>query len=219
MTTPDIYQLYTISGAPRPWRVAIGLVAKGLPFTMRILEASQKQQKAPAFLALNPRGRTPVLVRSDFVLTESLAILAYLEHAHPAPPLFAQDPPRIWEQVMTLDHDLREAVSAVVGPVFKGGDASSDAIRDGAQRLLTELRRLDDRLASQSFLFGPTITAVDCVAFPDVRVTLRATERAPEVMARLGIHPIADTARHLRRWIDRIEALPGYERTFPAHWR
>jgi glutathione S-transferase len=213
------YELYTISGAPRPWRVALALVAKRLPFTSRVLDAAQSQQKAPAFLALNPRGRTPVLVRGDFVLTESLAILAHLEHAHPEPPLFAQDPARIWEQVMTLDDDLHEAANAVNGPVFKGADTSGDAVRDGARRLVAELRRLDERLARQPFLCGETITAADCVAFPDARLTLRATERAPDVMGRLGLHPLADTAPHLRRWIDRIEALPGYEQTFPAHWR
>jgi glutathione S-transferase len=213
------YELYTISGAPRPWRVALALVAKRLPFTPRILEGSQNQQKSPGFLALNPRGRTPVLTRGDFVLTESLAILAYLEQAHPEPSLFSPDPARIWEHVMTLDHDLREAAGAVTGPVFKGADTSTDAIRDGARRLLAELRRLDDRLASQPFLCGATITAADCVAFPDVRLTLRASERAPDVMSRLGIHPIADTAPRVRRWIDRVEALPGYEQTFPAHWR
>jgi hypothetical protein len=38
-------------------------------------------------------------------------------------------------------------------------------------------------------------------------------------MPRLGIHPIADTAPQLRRWIDRIEALPGHEQTVPPHWR
>jgi glutathione S-transferase len=215
----ETYELYTISGAPRPWRVALALVAKRLPFTPRVLDASQKQHKAPAFLSLNPRGRTPVLVRGDFVLTESLAILAHLEHTHPDPPLFAKDPARIWEQVMTLDHDLREAASAVNGTVFKGGDTSTDAIRDSASRLLAELRRLDHRLAGQPFVCGATITAADCVAFPDVRLTLRASERSPDVMGRLGIHPMAETAPYLRRWIDRIEALPGYEQTFPTHWR
>jgi hypothetical protein len=42
------YELYTISGAPRPWRVALALVAKSLPFESRVLEASKKEQKAPA---------------------------------------------------------------------------------------------------------------------------------------------------------------------------
>lgn len=216
------YELYTIAGAPRPWRAALALVAKGIDYTPRVLEASRKEHKAAAFLALNTRGRTPVLVHGDLVLSESLAIIAYLERAHPEPPLLgtsASETGRIWEQIGQVDHDLRAAASAVNGPIFKGADAGVESVREGAQQLLTELRRLDDRLARSEYLCGARITAADCVAFPEVRITLRAEQRAPEVMATLGLAPLSSTVPRLRAWIDRIEALPGYERTFPAHWR
>lgn len=212
--------LYTISGAPRPWRVALALAAKGLAFEARVLDASRAEHKAAAFLALNPRGRTPVLVDGDFVLSESLAILAYLERAYPEPPLFGRttvEAARIWEQTANVDHDLREAASAINGPVFKGSGA--EALRDAAPRLVAELRKLDQRLGEAAFLCGDRISAADCVAFPEVRLTLRAAERAPAVMRELGLHPLVETAPHLRRWIDRIEAMPGYEQTYPAHWR
>jgi glutathione S-transferase len=205
------YELYTISGAPRPWRVALALVAKGLPFTLHVLEGSRKEQKEPRFLALNPRGRTPVLVNGDFVLTESLAIIAHLDRVHPEPPLFP-DPARVWEQVLTLDHDLREASNPIHGAAFQNAELPSDA----GPKLLAELRRLEARLATAPFLCGDRMTAADCVAFPEVRLSLRAAERAPELMRRLELAPLPDL---LRRWVDRIEALPGYERTFPAHWR
>jgi glutathione S-transferase len=205
------YELYTISGAPRPWRVALALVAKGLPFTARVLEGSRKEHKAPAFLALNPRGRTPVLVRDDFVLTESLAIIAYLDKAHPEPALFP-DPARVWEEVMTLDHDLRDAANPVHRAAFLGTELDNEA----GPRLLAELRRLEQRLARSPFLCGGRITAADCVAFPEVRLTLRAAERAPELMRRLELAPLSEP---LRNWVARIEALPGYERTYPPHWR
>jgi glutathione S-transferase len=50
-------------------------------------------------------------------------------------------------------------------------------------------------------------------------VILRATERFPEVTRRLELHPFRDAFPHLAQWVDRIEALPGYERTFPSHWK
>jgi maleylpyruvate isomerase len=43
--------------------------------------------------------------------------------------------------------------------------------------------------------------------------------RFPEVTARLGLHPISDVFPAIARWIARIEALPGYEQTFPEHWK
>ncbi|MFZ5896017.1 MAG: glutathione S-transferase family protein [Myxococcota bacterium] len=216
------YELYTISGAPRPWRVALALVAKGLSFQPRILDASRKEQKEPGFLALNDRGRTPVLVRDQFVLTESVAILAYLERAHPEPPLFGTsivETARVWEQLMSADYDLHPASSAVVGPIFKGATEPTESLLEAARKLLNELQRLDARLAESAFLCGERITAADCVAFPEVRLTQRASERAGELMGRLGLHPLAETVPHVRRWLDRIEALPGYQRTFPVHWR
>lgn len=55
-------------------------------------------------------------------------------------------------------------------------------------------------------------------ADPHVRVVLRATERFPEVMRRLELHSFDGAFPHLARWVARVGALPGYERTFPAHW-
>ena len=217
------YELYTIAGAPRPWRALLGLVAKGLPFSTRVLEASSKQHKASAFLAINPRGRVPVLVKGDFVLSESLAILAYLERVHPEPPLFgrtAEEHGKVWEQVMAADHYLREAAQSVVGPLLGVRDALPDsALIQAAAVLRDELTRLETRLEHEAYLCGEAISAADCVAFPEVRLTLRTTTRFPEVTARLGLHPLANAFPLLRRWIDRIEALPGYDQTFPAHWR
>ena len=216
------YELYTIAGAPRPWRAMLGLVAKGLPFTARILEASSKQHKGPAFLAINPRGRVPVLVGGKFKLCESLAILAYLDREHPEPPLFGRTPEqcgKVWEQVMAADHYLRDAVQAVVGPLLGVRDAVSEAaLTQTAASLRDELARLETRLEHSAFLCGDAISAADCVVFPEVRLTLRTSERFPDVTARLGLNPLADAFPRLRRWIDRIESLPGYDQTFPAHW-
>jgi len=217
------YELYTISGAPRPWRALLGLVAKGVPFTARVLEASSKQHKAPAFLAINPRGRVPVLVRGDFVLSESLAILAYLEREHPEPPLFGRTPEQsgeVWEQVMVFDHHLRDAVQAIVSPLLGVRDALTEpALSQAAARLRDELARLETRLERRAYLCGDAISAADCVAFPEVRLTLRATARFPDVTARLGFHPLAQIFPRLSQWLDRIETLSGYEKTFPPHWK
>jgi glutathione S-transferase len=216
------YELYTISGAPRPWRVALGLVAKKLDFDIRVLDASKKEQKAPDFLALSPRGRTPVLKRGDFVLTESLAILSYLEKEHPSPPLFgttSEEHARIWEVVSEGQHDVNDAASALLRPLFfLGQDDTNEEVRRAALAVKGELDRLERRLAGSPFLVGLRMSAADCVCFPHARLILRATERFPEVMRRLELDPFGAVYPQLAKWIDRIEALPGYERTFPPHW-
>jgi len=217
------YELYTIAGAPRPWRALLGLIAKGIPYTPHLLEASSKQHKAPAFLALNARGRVPVLVHGDFVLSESIAILAYLDRVQPEPPLFGRTPEqcaRVWEQVMAADHHLREATQGVVGPLLGLREPVSEAASSEAgAKLREELARLEARLGRSAFLCGDALSAADCVAFPDVRLTVRTSVRFPDVMARLGLSPLSEVFPRLASWVSRIEALPGYEQTFPAHWR
>jgi glutathione S-transferase len=217
------YEIYSISGAPRPWRVLLGLVAKGVPFELHTLEGSKKEHQTPEFRALNPRARTPVLKRGDWVLSESLAILAYLDEAYPSPPLFGTTPrerARIWQLVGEADHDLQDATNALTLPLFfKKLDDASDEVQAGAKATHRETALLEARLAEGDYLAGGRFSAVDCVAFPCVRIVARATERFPEVLGRLGLHPFTDVYPRVSRWLARIEALPGYERTFPRHWR
>lgn len=217
------YELYSISGAPRPWRVLLGLVAKGLDFELHTLEASKKEHKSPEFLALNPRGRVPVLKAGDHVLRESLAILSYLEQVHPTPPLFGTTPEehaRIWQLASEGEHDVNDACAALTRPLFfDGKDDQSEDVQRGATLARGELRRLDEIVTGSAFLAGPRVTAADCVCFPHVRVVVRAAERFPDVMRRLEMHPFEGAFPRLARWVARVEALPGYERTFPAHWK
>jgi glutathione S-transferase len=74
-------------------------------------------------------------------------------------------------------------------------------------------------LEQSPFLVGSRVTAADCFCFPDARLVIRATERFPETMRRLAFHPFAEVYPRTLQWVERIEALPGYEKTFSAHWR
>jgi len=216
------YEIYSIGGAPRPWRVTLGLVAKGIDFTLHVLDGSKKEHKSPSFLALNPRGRVPVLRSGEFVLTESLAILSYLERAHPEPPLFGTSPQehaRIWQLVSEGASDLTDASAKLLRPVFAGVDDANGDVRDAAQPVREELSRLERLLDRHDFLASSRMTAADCVCFPQVRLIVRASERYPDTMGRLELHPLEDPYPRLAAWAARVEALPGYGKTFPSHWR
>jgi len=220
---PVTIELYSISGAPRPWRALLGLIVKGLAFELRTLDGSKKEHKEPAFLALNSRGRVPVLKDGDFVLPDSMAILAYLEKKYPDPPIFGTTPEeqaRIWQLVSEGEDDLRESCNALLRPLFfLGQDDTNPDVREAALEVHRELKRLEVLLERSPFLVGSRVTAADCFCFPDARLVVRATERFPEVLRRLELHPFAEAYPRTWQWVQRIEALPGYERTFPAHWR
>jgi maleylpyruvate isomerase len=72
--------------------VSIALRLKGLGFANVAYNLRDKEQLAPAFLALNPQGLVPALEIDSAVLTQSLAICEYLDEVHPAPALLPADP-------------------------------------------------------------------------------------------------------------------------------
>jgi len=76
--------LYT-AATPNGHKASIALEELALPYTLKVLDFSKNEQKAPQFLAINPNGRIPAIVdraeregEQDFAVFESGAILVYL---------------------------------------------------------------------------------------------------------------------------------------------
>ena len=95
-------------------RVLIALAEKGLSFESRHVDALAFEQHAPAFLALNPSGETPVLVHDGQPFSESSFICEYLDEAFPGPSLLPGEPldrwaARAWQKY--VDDYLAAAVS------------------------------------------------------------------------------------------------------------
>jgi maleylacetoacetate isomerase len=76
------------------YRVRIALNLKGIPWQSVVvdLRAPKSTQHTREFRVLNPHGLIPVLVDGERTLTQSLAILEYLDETHPQPPLLPRDP-------------------------------------------------------------------------------------------------------------------------------
>jgi maleylpyruvate isomerase len=76
------------------YRVRIALNLKGLSAKHLAHHLRKGEQCAPAYLAINPQGLVPTLEDEATVLTQSLAIIEWLDETHPAPPLLPKDPLR-----------------------------------------------------------------------------------------------------------------------------
>jgi maleylacetoacetate isomerase len=93
MTTP--LRLYTYWRSSAAWRVRIALALKGIPYEVMpvSLIADGGQQHSEAYAAINPQQLVPTLVLPDGTrLSQSLAIIDWLEAMHPAPALCPADP-------------------------------------------------------------------------------------------------------------------------------
>jgi glutathione S-transferase len=194
---------------------------KKLPYESKLLEFGKAEHKAPEYLKMNPRGRVPTLKDGDFVLYESLAMLAYLDRKHPEPPLFGRTPEEagiIWRQVSEFESYLRPALIDVVRAFFSG-KASEKAreIREAAADIHSELAGLE--VTKSPWLTGDSISAADIAVFPFVMILLRAAARDDARSLNLGLLPLSDRYPKLAEWTKRFEGLPGYARTYPPHWK
>ncbi|GMS91993.1 hypothetical protein PENTCL1PPCAC_14168, partial [Pristionchus entomophagus] len=89
----DELVLYTIYRSSAAWRVRIALNLKELSYESRVVEwKSEKGYNKSELLKINPAGRIPVFVHNGRVLTESLAIVEYIEETFPGPKLLPSDP-------------------------------------------------------------------------------------------------------------------------------
>ncbi len=85
--------LYGHAMSSASYRVRIALALKGLQTTSVLLDLRAGEQRREAYLEVNGQGLVPALVLDDgAVLTQSLAIIEYLEDAHPLPPLLPRAP-------------------------------------------------------------------------------------------------------------------------------
>jgi maleylacetoacetate isomerase len=86
-------KMYGFWRSAATFRVRTALNLKGLNFEETMIDLDAGEQNAPAFKAINPAGSVPaVFVDDGAPLTQSLAVLEYLEELHPQPPLLPADP-------------------------------------------------------------------------------------------------------------------------------
>jgi maleylpyruvate isomerase len=157
------------------WRVRIALGLKGLAFTQVAHHLRRGEQCAPDYLALNPQGLVPTLVLDDGTrLTQSLAIISYLDEAYPEPPLVPADRltrarARAFTLVIVADtHPVQNLlVLQAVRALAPGEHAASRWAAEVNVRGLTACEALlegrDDR-----FCFGPTPGMADIVLVPQL---------------------------------------------------
>jgi maleylacetoacetate isomerase len=80
-------KLYGFFRSSAAFRVRIALNLKGLAYEQAPIHLRRGEQGGPAYLALNPQGLVPTLEDGGTLLTQSLAIIEYLDETRPAPPL------------------------------------------------------------------------------------------------------------------------------------
>ena len=112
-------KLYDFVGAPNPKKVRVYLAEKGLSIPCEQVNIVSGENRTPQFLKRNPLGGLPVLELDDGRhLTESLAIIEYLEELHPNPPMIGATPLER-ARVRELERIAELGVLSAVATIFQ----------------------------------------------------------------------------------------------------
>lgn len=193
---------------PNGRKVSIALEELGLPYRVRAVHIGRDEQSAPAFVALNPNRKIPVIEDDEgpgaapdrpFVLFESGAILLYL--AEKTGRLLPAEPTARYAALQWLMFQM-----GGVGPMFGQRHHFRNQAPDeryGLERYTKETHRLyrvlDGRLAEAPFLAGDDYSIADIATYPWV--------------ARWEWHEIDWSGLpHVKRWFDQIGQRPAVQR-------
>jgi glutathione S-transferase len=174
---------------------------------------------------MNFRGRVPVLKDGDYVVFESLAILYYLDQKYPDPPIFGRSPEEagvIMRVICEYQSYAEPHVTKLVNALFGTSPEHTVPLEELARSMhvvANEARSIEMRLAKSDWVVGESFSAADMVIFPALQSLLRALNKPQGHELSARFLPLAVNYPALERWIARVEALPGYERTYPPHWR
>jgi glutathione S-transferase len=211
------------SGSPYSWRALLALEYKQLPYVSHLVQFAKQEHKAPALMKMNPRGRVPVLKEDDYVCFESLAILHYLDRKYPQPPLFgrsAEEAGTIERVICEYQSYAEEHIMRIIQAIlFQGVESRMEEIERVMGFVLKEAGTIERRLATSAWLVGEAFSAADIVVFPGIQMLLRSLERREAQELRPRFLPLASNFPAIAAWIGRVQALPGYERTVPPHWK
>jgi glutathione S-transferase len=103
---------------------------------------------------------------------------------------------------------------------FTKGLEKTDEMQATAATTIEEIKRADSVLADSNWLVGSQVSAADIALFPLIQIILRAASKDAAKTLKLGLLPLAQRYPNIAAWMKRTEeAIPGYEKTYPPHWK
>lgn len=189
--------------APNPVKVALMLEESGLPYEPVPVDTRKGEQFAPAFLALNPNAKVPVIVDGDATVFDSNAILLYL--AQKTGRYLSPDTAAARGEMLSWLMFVASGVGPFSGQFVHFRNFAPEPKAYALNRYGVEARRhygiLDERLSKRQFMLGDTYGLVDMAVWGWARLV-------PFVLGEGAF----DTLPHLKGLVDEIDQRPAAQR-------
>ena len=196
---------------------------KKIEYESNRLSFTDEDLKSDEYLAISPRGKVPAIRDGSVTVHESIAILCYLEDLKPEPILFGNDPAersKIWCSIMEIMNYIEPNILDYARTIFyeELSDKKQIAIR-ARQAIENELTILNTSLKNKKYLASDNLSAADIILYPVIPFLSRAAmkENTEEVSG--DLRAIDDNYLSIGAWCKRIESIPGFEKTYPPHWK
>ncbi len=202
-------ELYNYFRSSASYRVRIALALKGLDYDYQAVHLAKNAQQGESYAAVSAARLVPVLRDGEHTLTQSLAIIEYLDETHPQPPLLPATPAeraRVRALALDIACEIHPLNNLRVLRYLKREMKVADEDKDRWYRhwVETGLEVVERQLAAApaTYCHGGTPTLADCVLVPQIfnaqRFECRVTH-VPNVM----------------RVFDACMRLEAFERTRP----
>ncbi|NQW02081.1 MAG: glutathione S-transferase N-terminal domain-containing protein [Rhodospirillales bacterium] len=191
---------FYFSGAPNPIKVALLLEETGLPYEGHAVDTRRGDQHKPAFMALNPNAKVPVIVDGDVTVFDSNAILLYL--GEKTGQFMPADTPAQRGALLSWLMFIATGIGPYSGQAVHFQHYAPEPQDYAVNRYRFEANRhyriIDDRLAANAYMLGETYTIVDMALWGWARML-------PVVLGEGAM----DKFPNLKRLMDEISARPA----------
>jgi maleylacetoacetate isomerase len=166
-------RLYTYFRSSAAYRVRIALNLKGVAYESVPVNLLKGEHQGDGYLAVNPHGRVPSLQIGNAILTQSPAILEYLDEVHPEPPLLpmgALERARVRAVASLIACDVHPINNLAVLRYLKHRLAHEQADVDAwyAHWIREGFSAVEGMIAPGPFAFGRRVTLADVYLIPQV---------------------------------------------------
>ena len=189
-------ELFNYFRSSASWRVRIALALKGLDYDYRPIHLLKKEQLGEAYAAQSPSRLVPLFKDGDSLISQSMAIIEYLDETHPEPPLLPADPlGRARVRALAQDiaceiHPLNNlrVLRYLLHDMGLDDNAKNQWIRHWIE---TGLEVVEQRLKNGpagAFCHGDTPGLADCVLVPQIFNAQRFGARLDHVPDVMRVH-------------------------------